>query len=392
MADTKRNPFASEPGQTAGGRPKLSGNVTEGAPRREPSAHIIEAILDGMLEGIVAIDSSTEVILYNAAAARIFNLPAKLAHQRPRLIEVSRDPDVNEVFRQVLSTGEPAQRRVELLRRDRRVFSLHVNPISAGSVETPGTGAAGVLFDITELERLERVRRDFFANLSHELRTPLTAILAYIETLLDGAIDDPLNNVRFLQIIQKHAMRMQALVRDITDLSMIESGEIALRLTNVDLASTVDEMFVLAASRAESAGVTLVSRVPRGFGVTADRYRLEQILNNLIDNAIKFNTRNGRVEVAAERMPGGSAAIRISDTGIGIPQADLSRVFERFYRADRSRSRDAGGSGLGLAIVKHLAQAHGGTVAVESHQGRGSIFTVVLPQPPDTADGDVASV
>ncbi len=389
MGDSNRNPRTPGAAHGRGGAPSATVRSDDAPPRSEPAGLIIEAILDGMLEGIVAIDSNTEVILYNAAAARIFDLPVKLAHQRPRLIEVSRDPDVNEVFREVLTTGEAAQRRVELLRRDRRVFALHVNPIGTSAVDGTNAGAAGIFFDITELERLERVRRDFFANLSHELRTPLTAILAYIETLLDGAIEDPLNNVRFLQIIQKHALRMQNLVRDITDLSMIESGEIALRITMLELSPIVDEMFVLASTRAEAAGVALVNRVPRGLSVFADRYRLEQILNNLIDNAIKFNVKGGRVEVSAEVRTDGASVVRVADTGVGIPHADLPRVFERFYRADRSRSRDAGGSGLGLAIVKHLARAHGGTVSVESHQARGSVFTIALPA---RATADVSSV
>lgn len=345
----------------------------------DQTSQLMEAILDGMLEGLVAIDISTEVILYNRAASRIFDLPLKVPHPRPRLIEITRDPEINDVFRSVLASGVPEQRRVEVRRRENRVFALNVNPIGPGALDSAKIGVAGVFFDITELERLERIRRDFFANLSHELRTPLTAVLAYIETLLDGAIDDPQNNVRFMQIVQKHALRMQTLVQDITDLSMIESGEVTLRIEAHDLSQIVDELLVLAGARAEAAEVTLRSRVPRGFRVYADRYRLEQILNNLVDNAIKFNVRGGHVEVAADYGDGGSATIRVIDTGLGIPHADLGRVFERFYRADRSRSREMGGSGLGLAIVKHLALAHGGSVSVESRQAQGSVFTVSLP-------------
>ena len=345
----------------------------------EATGQLIEAILDGMLEGIVAIDRNTEVTLYNRAAARMFDLPLRPGTTRRRLIEITRDPEINDAFRTVLRTGVPDQRRVEILRRERYVFALNVNPIGSRSLDETSGGAAGVFFDITEIERLERVRRDFFANLSHELRTPLTAVLAYIETLLDGAIDDPHNNVRFLQIIQKHALRMQTLVRDITDLSMIESGEVALRVEVHDLAQIVDEMVVLASSRAEAAKVTVENIVPRGFTICADRYRLEQILNNLIDNAVKFNVAGGRVEISAERAAEGASVVHVSDTGAGIPMADLPRVFERFYRADRSRSREVGGSGLGLAIVKHLARAHGGSVSVASRQSFGSTFSVTLP-------------
>jgi two-component system phosphate regulon sensor histidine kinase PhoR len=341
---------------------------------------LMEAILEGMLEGIIAIDKETEVTLYNRAAARIFGLPlASGGLPAPRLIEVTRNPDINDAFRRVLKNREPVVRRVEVRRRELRIFELHVNPIGARSLDAPGNGAAGVFFDITELERLERVRRDFFGNLSHELRTPLTAILAYIETLLDGAIEDPENRLRFLAIIQKHAVRMQALVRDITDLSMIESGEISLRIEVHDLHQMVDEVFTLASVRAEQMGVSLRNRVPRGFKIYADRYRLEQILSNLVDNAVKFNVRGGEVEISVDPGSEGASVIRVVDTGHGIPAADLERVFERFYRADRSRSREVGGSGLGLAIVKHLARVHGGTASVESELGRGSTFTITLP-------------
>jgi two-component system, OmpR family, phosphate regulon sensor histidine kinase PhoR len=355
---------------------------------------LMEAILDGMLEGIIAIDRETEVTLYNRAASRIFGLPVGTVGLPPlRLIEVTRDPDINDAFRRVLKSREPDVRRVEVRRRDVRVFELHVNPIGAGTRDSRAGGAAGVFFDITELERLERVRRDFFANLSHELRTPLTAILAYIETLLDGAMEDPENRLRFLGVIQKHAIRMQALVRDITDLSMIESGEISLRVETHDLHQIVDEVFTLASVRAEQTGVDLRNRVPRGFTVSADRYRLEQILSNLVDNAVKFNNRGGTVEVSAELAANGAASIRVTDSGSGIPHADLSRVFERFYRADRSRSREVGGSGLGLAIVKHLALVHGGAAEVQSEPGRGSTFTITLPaRATPKVTGDVASV
>ncbi len=340
---------------------------------------LMEAVLDGMQECIVAIDSRTEVILYNHAAASIFDLPERNPLPRPRLIDVTRDPDINAAFRSVLTSGTPEQRRVEVRRRGMRTFSLNVAPIGPTSPEPGIAGAAGVFFDITEIERLERIRRDFLANLSHELRTPLTAVLASIETLLGGAIEDPANNVRFLEIVQKNALRMQSLVHDLTDLSMIESGEVALNVEAHDLSVIVDEMFTLASLRARSAGVSLENGVTGGFRVVADRHRLEQILDNLIDNAIKFSQPGGRVEVRAGRGEMGASIIRVRDEGAGISATDLPRVFERLFRTDRSRSRVAGGSGLGLAIVKHLALAHGGAVSVESEPSKGSTFIVELP-------------
>jgi two-component system phosphate regulon sensor histidine kinase PhoR len=255
--------------------------------------------------------------------------------------------------------------------REQRSFHLDVAPLGDDL-------AVGVFFDITQLEALERVRREFFANLSHELRTPLTAILAYAETLLDGAMDDPENRAKFLEKIYKHAARMNELISDISDLSAIESGQIRLALGPVPLRGVVADTFALAEARHKELDVSFVVSLPDGVAVQADRARLEQILYNLIDNAVKFNRPGGSVTVTAEQTDG-QVAIHVEDTGQGIADADLPRVFERLYRADKSRSRRVEGTGLGLAIVKHLVQAHGGEVQATSELGRGSRFTFTLP-------------
>jgi two-component system phosphate regulon sensor histidine kinase PhoR len=344
----------------------------------QPVNKLVEAVLEGIHEGIVVIDAETQVVLWNRAAAEMFPGLAKVGGAPLRLVGVTRDPEINAAYRFVLESGCADMRTVEVVRGERRFYQLHINPIGR-----PGRagcqGAVGIFFDTTELHRLERVRRDFFANLSHELRTPLTAILAYIETLIDGAIDDPANAMDFLRVIQKHALRMQVLVGDITDLSAIESGEVTLQETNFELAGLVDEVMACSSNKAEANALKLTNQVPRGFTVRADRGRLEQVLANLIDNAIKFNVRGGRVDVLAERDTAGGAQIVVQDSGTGIPEADLPRVFERFYRADRSRSRDVGGSGLGLAIAKHLVLAHGGEITVASRQGKGTTFRIWLP-------------
>ncbi|MFM8394143.1 MAG: sensor histidine kinase, partial [Acidobacteriota bacterium] len=237
--------------------------------------------------------------------------------------------------------------------------------------------------DITKVERLERVRQEFLANVSHELRTPLASIIAFVETLLDGGLEDPENSLRFLNTIHRNASRMRALVNDISELSSIESGATRLTMIKIPLAAMISELFTGLAPRASKYGVWLENRVEPDFYLVADRRRLEQILVNLVDNAIKFNHPGGKVTVSAEteRTVNGESfhLIRVRDTGPGIAAEHLARVFERFYRVDKARSREVGGTGLGLAIVKHLAKIHGGEADVRSDVGAGSEFIIRLP-------------
>lgn len=220
-----------------------------------------------------------------------------------------------------------------------------------------------------------------FANLSHELRTPLTSILAYVETLLNGALYDNENNLQFLRIINKHATRMQNLVRDIADLSAIEAGEFKLEPVTIDLKTFVDNLSVLVLPEATARQVTFRNDVPPGIQVQADPQALEQILMNLIINAVKFNRPGGEVVVTASFESDVRTLIAVRDTGIGIEAKHLGRIFERLYRVDKSRSQEVGGTGLGLAIVKHLVLNHGGDVSVDSTPGVGSEFRVRLPRP-----------
>ena len=370
----------------------------------EETNRLLSAVLATMREGVLIVNSDMRIVLYNDAAARAMKLPStirgkegeqasgqafsdisRLGALTPspiqpfpsprfdpyRLVDATRDPLINSAFRRALDEGESVEARVDMAAPEARSFQLNVAPLGRNL-------AVGVFFDITQLERLERVRREFFANLSHELRTPLTAILAYAETLLDGAIDDRENNVRFIEKLRKHAARMSEMISDISDLAAIESGKVKLAPSAVRLRSIVAETFNLTEARHEKSNVTFSSSVPDNLFVMADRARLEQILCNLIDNAVKFNRPGGSVTVTADAREG-SVAIHVEDTGIGIASSDLPRVFERLYRADKSRSRKIEGSGLGLAIVKHLVQAHGGEVSATSEIGRGSRFTFTLP-------------
>ncbi len=236
----------------------------------------------------------------------------------------------------------------------------------------------GVFFDVTRLERLELIRQEFLSNVSHELRTPLTSIVALAETLEAGAIEDPQNNRRFLTIIQKNASRMHRLIDDILELSAIEAGNVKVRPEPVPLHPLVEDVISSLSAAAVSRNIDLQNLVPPNSEVFADPHRLVQMLTNLIDNAVKFNREGGTVSIRY----GNSDRDRISveDTGEGIPSHHLDRLFERFYRVDRARSRELGGTGLGLAIVKHLAKSHGGEVTVSSRLGEGTEFTIELPR------------
>jgi two-component system phosphate regulon sensor histidine kinase PhoR len=257
-----------------------------------------------------------------------------------------------------------------------RTLQVHAVPLRLGPGET---GVAMVLHDITALRQLEQVRTEFVANVSHELRTPLTAIQGYLETLLGGAMEDPANARRFLEVVFRHTERLGRLLNDLTDLSNIELGRVSLQLGPVSLAEVVEGTLDIIRVKADAGGVRLEARLPAELpAVQADRDRLAQILINLVDNAVKYTPPGG--EVAVEATAGeGLVEVAVRDTGVGIPPADLPRITERFYRVDRARSRELGGTGLGLAIVKHLVAAHGGALVIESRPGEGTRVRVTLP-------------
>ncbi len=324
-----------------------------------------------MREGLLVVDSDLRVVASNPAAYRLFNLASGKLDSR-RLTELTRNPAIYSAFLEALQGNERSGVKVETHDPGRRVFDLRVVPLGGAAGKKNSAGAIGVFFDITQLEKLERVRQEFLSNVSHELRTPLTAILAFVETLEAGALDDPENSQRFLAIIRKNAARMQNLIDDILELSAIESGTTGIQSQTVDLLPLANDVITSLASQAKSRDVVISNKVSPGTQVFADPRRLEQMLTNLVENAIKFNREGGEVVIECEN--GTSSRIRVRDTGEGIPAQHLDRLFERFYRVDRARSRDLGGTGLGLAIVKHLARAHGGEVASQIRGGPGKCF------------------
>jgi len=272
-------------------------------------------------------------------------------------------------------SGEAHKQRLQLTAAEGRSFEVQAAPLDLRS----GRGAIAILHDVTDLERLERVRRDFVANVSHELRTPLAAIQGYTETLLDGALEDRENNRKFLEVIQAHAARLNQISSDLLALSELESDHTTPALEKVFLRDVIDAALRSVEAEAGLRSVTIHRGDAGDDHVLANRMRLEQVLVNLLDNGVKFNRPGGEVWIETGRDEEGAARITVADNGIGIPFDDLPRIFERFYRVDKGRSRAVGGTGLGLSIVKHALERMGGKITAESQLGRGSRFTVNLP-------------
>lgn len=337
---------------------------------------LFEATMGSMREGLLVVNKDMRVIASNPAAHKLFNSSLPRLNSQ-RLTELTRNPAIYSAFLDGLKGVERSGVKVQTHGPERQVFDLRVVPI--GGVNGNGAeGALGVFFDITRMERLELVRQEFLSNVSHELRTPLTAIIAFVETLENGALEDSESSKRFLSIIRRNASRMHGLIDDILELTAIEGGTVTLRASSVDLHALVNDVCASFAAKAAAHGVSLESKVNPDVEVYADARRLEQMLTNLIDNGIKFSREGDTVTISHE--PGVRDKILVEDNGDGIPAQHLERLFERFYRVDRARSRDIGGTGLGLAIVKHLALVHGGEVTVNSELGKGTIFTIHLPK------------
>ena len=340
------------------------------------SAKFLDSALREMREGLLVIDADMRVVASNRAARNLFSDLNDVIDSR-RLTELTRNPAIYDAFLDAVRGKERTGVKVETYGQERRVFDLRVVPLLSTNGHGSG-GAVGVFFDVTRLERLEIIRQEFLSNVSHELRTPLTSIRALAETLENGAIEDHKNNRRFLSIIQKNADRMHHLIDDILELSAIEAGNVKVKPEIIQLYPLVEDVIASLSASAAARKITVNDLVDQKAEVFADPHRLVQMLTNLVDNAIKFNREGGTVTIRHESDR--TDRIRVEDSGEGIPAHHLDRLFERFYRVDRARSRELGGTGLGLAIVKHLARAHGGEVIVESRFGDGSQFTIELPQ------------
>jgi two-component system phosphate regulon sensor histidine kinase PhoR len=311
----------------------------------------------------------------NNAAHRAFSLSTFPLRGR-QLSDVLTDDQVIAAFQNACNRGEVSDIHLKYATNGgKKRYDVHVAPIILDERQN----AVGYFYDVTQVHRLENIRQEFLSNISHELRTPLTSILAFVETLEDGGLEDDENNRHFLSVIRRNGERMRNLIADILELSQIESGNVSISRVSVDLHRSVDEIITNLSSMAQARKISLQNEVQPGSSVAADSKRLEQMLTNLIDNAIRFNRHGGSVTISYEQQEGNDLVF-VADTGEGIGPKELQRVFERFYRIDRARTREVGGTGLGLAIVKHLARLHGGEVSVESEVGVGTKFTINLPK------------
>ena len=335
----------------------------------------LQIVLGNMVEGVIAVGVDDRILLANEASRRLLDYATSVAIGRP-LLEVTRSLPLYTAFRDALTSGQPSQSEFETTGKIRRVVGLRATRLAGD----PCPGVVLVLHDITELRRLENMRRELVANVSHELKTPLSSIKAYAETLRLGAINDPQHNAVFVARIEEQAERLHELILDMLQIARIESGQELFEITRVPVEAAVTWCVQQYQDSASSKSINLhTDGDGNGVAVLADEDGLRTILSNLVDNAIKYTPEEGSVSVRW-RADSTQVVIEVQDTGIGIPAQHQSRIFERFYRVDRARSRELGGTGLGLSIVKHLAQAFGGTVGVESQPEQGSTFRVVLPR------------
>lgn len=336
----------------------------------------LRTVLGGMVEGVIAIGPGQRILFVNEAAGRMLEFNPQTAMGRP-IWEVSRRAQLQELLKKALKGSEPYREEFEWTGPSARQLAIYVAPM----VGNRAAGAVLVLHDMTELRRLERLRRDFVANVSHELKTPLSVIKACIEALLDGAVEDSVARRPFLEQIHEQGERLHALILDLISLGRIESGESVLDIEPVEIAEVVEHCLERHRVRAEAKQIALRVQAPAADGAAtalADDEALSQILDNLVDNAVKYTQDGGTIQVLWSRNDG-HVQLQVEDNGPGIPERDLPRIFERFYRVDKARSREMGGTGLGLAIAKHLVQAMNGSIKVKSETGRGTMFTVTLP-------------
>ncbi len=338
----------------------------------------LEAILTSMSEGVIAVDQDGRLAIVNLSAASMLGLDVAAAKGRS-LQEAVRNPELQELVSRVLAGSGPARKEIAVLAGRQAILQVH--GVALRSARQDGLlGALVVLTDITRLRQAERMRKDFVANVSHELKTPITAIKGFAETLLDGSSHDPDHVSRFLNIIATHARRMEKIVQDLLTLARLENQDEgrAVEFEQADLGQVVARAIQACALEAGQKGIQIETRVADGLCLEASSHLLEQALVNLVENAVKYSGSGSRVTVTAGRQAG-QVVICVADQGCGIARQHQARIFERFYRVDKARSRKLGGTGLGLAIVKHVAQIHGGKVEVESSVGKGSIFTIILP-------------
>jgi len=367
--------FHGEMGKLAETLNSMAASVEENLRRLELQSQQLSAAFANMAEGVLMTGPDARLTALNPAMERIFSVKAAAAVSRP-LLEIIPNAGLSGICDRAISGRKPVSDEMELSTPVRGIFLVNASPLFSGGAVS---GCLMVVHDITEVRRLEAKRRDFVANVSHELKTPLTAISGYVETLMEGAIDDRKHAMEFLGVIHAQSRRLDNIVSDLLKLSSLESYAVEVKKEEVGLKALADSLISGLAAVFNSKKAAVSNEIPAGLVVGADPEKLGQVFINLLDNAVKFSVENARVELSAVELPG-SVKVMVKDNGIGIPQEHLSRVFERFYRADKARSREMGGTGLGLSIVKHVIDLHGGSVGVESAEGRGSTFWFTIPK------------
>lgn len=331
-----------------------------------------KAILSAMQNGLLVVDGQSRLALVNPALCDLFGIGEE-ALGSP-LLESVRNPAVERIVAETLRQRKSSQGQLVIGPREFQMTSV---PMGADNGQT--TGAVVLFHDITELKRADEIRRDFVANVSHELRTPLSILRGYIETMLDDPKMPRSECARILEVMDQHSKRLGLLANDLLTLAQLESGSSTLELSEIDLLRFFNDVVRDWQKEFSSKGLEAVVKVADNCpSIRADEARLREVFDNLLDNAVKYSNRNGEIQLAAEQR-NGQVTLTVRDRGIGISREDLPRIFERFYRADKARSRELGGTGLGLSIVKHIAQLHGGRVEAESEPGDGTTIRVLLP-------------
>lgn len=336
-----------------------------------------QTITTHMEEGIILLDRRKRVVMTNPSARAIFDIPDEGAAGR-HLLEITRHFQLEDATDQVLRGEGPLTREFSQALPEEKNLEVHLAPLGHRGDEP--TGVLMVMRDITRFRRLERVRSDFVANVSHELQTPLTSIKGFAETLIDGALDDPATARRFVGIIHDEASRLTRLIDDLLDLSRLESGRTPMRRRRTDAVAIAAKVAESLEGRVQQAGLRMEVAFPPHFPeVLADPDQILQVMVNLVGNSLKYTPVGGRISIEGQSLAD-QVVVTVRDTGVGIPKADLPRIFERFYRVDKARTRTSGGTGLGLAISKHIVEAYGGKIWAESEPGKGTAISFTLPK------------
>jgi two-component system phosphate regulon sensor histidine kinase PhoR len=337
----------------------------------------VQAVFGAMLDGLVVVDDQRRVRMMNRESRRMFGL--EKAEPGEPLLEVIRHASIDRLVAEAIRARQPRRESIQMSRGPSEGREMEVSAVPLGENSTPMEGAVVLFHDVTQLRQVEEIRRDFVANVSHELRTPLSIFRGYLETLLDDPQQSPGELRRILEVMERHSDRLHALVEDVLSLARLESPATELDVSEISLPEFLREILHDWEKRFEArqlkSQLDLAEDLPL---LNADENRLQEVIYNLLDNAVKYSPSGGQISLQAA-VNGDRVRISVADQGIGIPEADLPRIFERFYRADKARSRELGGTGLGLSIVKHIVQLHGGTVEAESEPGKGTTISVLLP-------------